>query len=68
MIVVDIKPYWKNLTNWYWSTENNRGGFSIQEILEQDYGAHRVGPVLGNAMLVKFPDEQTHTWFVLRWS
>ncbi len=68
MIVVDIMPYWKNLTNWYWSTENYRDGFSILEILEHDYGARKVGPALGNSIPMEFPDEKAYTLFALRWS
>jgi len=65
---VDIKPYWKNLTKWYWDERQNiRGGFSIWEILEEDYGA-RCAQVSGRGILMEFPDEQTYTWFVLRWS
>jgi hypothetical protein len=65
---VDIRPYWKNLTNWYWDeSQNNRGGFSIWEILEEDYGARCVH-VSGRGFLMEFPDEKAYMLFVLRWS
>lgn len=76
---VDIEPHWKKLANWYWDTVEGKttheSGLSIWGMLERDYGAIKVyqsalGGKLGtkNKMIVKFPDEQTYTLFLLRWS
>jgi hypothetical protein len=69
---VDIKPYWKNITKYYWDKTIISGEvFRIWEILEKDYRVRRISTWLGeehgNSILVEFPDEQTYTLFALRW-
>jgi len=71
-MIVDIRPYWRKITNWYWDEpKNHRGGFSLWELLEDVYG---IRPVSGSGfgsekpLFVEFPDEKAYTLFVLKWS
>ena len=70
---VDIQPQWKKLANWYWDRSGGRllFGMSIWEMLEQEYGAIKVHTMQGTAekrLIVDFPDEQSYTAFLLKWS
>jgi hypothetical protein len=65
---VDIDPYWKNITNWYYDNGGyDTVGMSIWDMLRRDYGAdvvRRASP----QFIVVFPDEKMFTAFLLRWS
>lgn len=74
---VDIQPQFKKLADWYWKQGGGFAGvgMSIWDMLARDYGAIKVyhgtrGGRLGmkNQSLVEFPDEQSYTMFLLRWS
>lgn len=67
-MIVDIKPQWKKLANWYWDGNDSRG-ISIYEMLEQDYGAFKVGGVGGpHQVIIDFPSEASYSMFLLKWS
>ena len=71
MIKRDIQPQWRNFVTWFW--ENYDGSKSnyltIWNILEQDYGAKRIRPMGSPGWSVmQFPNEQSYTMFLLRWS
>ena len=73
---VDIYPQWIKLANWYWDTPEGHAvhdsGQSIWDMLKNNYGAFRTfswgSSNIGGPMWVRFPDEQSYTAFLLRWS
>lgn len=69
---VDIAPQWRNLVNWYWDSVEGKTiqdrGMSIWEILEQDYNAIKAYQDPAGGRWMRFPDEATYAFFLLRWS
>lgn len=72
MIRRDIHPQWQNIASWYWSQNHElciHRHLSIWDILERDHGAQRTRSMSQlDWSVVDFPDEQSYTAFLLRWS
>lgn len=70
MIKRDVQPQWRNIVKWYWNQyQLDDAAETIWDILEQDYGAKRTRPMGSPGWsIMQFPDEQSYTMFLLRWS
>ena len=63
----DIYPYFKKITNHYWDNLY-KSNVNVWDWLKREYGiVHAFGTVNSQQIVVSFPDEKTHNWFVLRW-
>lgn len=68
MIYADIYPYFKKVTNHYWD-EPYKSNISVWDWLGREYGiVHAFGGAASRQIVVSFPDDKTHTWFILRWA
>lgn len=72
---VNIQPYWRKIADWYWEDffqPNDGFHMSIWDVLARDYGAKKAFNITSirkdRQMWVVFPNEQSYTMFLLRWS
>ena len=66
---VDIRPYFKNIADYYWDNLDTTVDGSIWDWLYRDYNVIKIGPVGSKPQLwVSFPDEKMLAWFLLRWA
>lgn len=70
MIKRDIQPQWQRIADWFWKHyDDDYNDLSIWDILERDYGATRTRPIDSPGWSVlQFPDDESYTMFLLRWS
>ena len=69
---VDIRPYFKNVADYYWEDlelNDSAPHMSIWDWLYRDYQIIKIGTIGNKPQLwVSFPDEKMLSWFVLKWS
>lgn len=67
---VDIRPYFTKIANYYWNEKPIPATHeSIWDWLKRDYNIIKIGSMGSRPELwVSFPDDQTKTLFLLRWS
>ena len=70
MIVLDIRPYWSNIVEYYWDNLDPSIDGTIWEWLRRNYEVHRT---FGNykhnePMNVTFQSDKQLTMFLLRWT
>jgi hypothetical protein len=64
----DIYPYFKKVVNHHWDNPPQSNS-NVWVWLQREYGiVHAFGSVNSQQIVVSFPDEKTHNWFVLRWT
>lgn len=72
MIKRDIQPQWQRIADWYWKQHDDDQPIwdvSIWDVLERDYGAKRIRPMGSPGWSVlHFPNDESYTMFLLRWS
>ena len=70
MIRRDIAPQWSNIAKWYWQQyQEDQPNLTIWDILERDHGAQRTCSMVQlDWSVLLFPDEQSYTLFLLKWS
>lgn len=73
---VDIHPQYDKISNWYWNSEEGQEilihrGMSLWDWLQETYGAKKLygyHDTRWTGMWISFPNEESYTVFLLRWS
>jgi hypothetical protein len=67
---VDLRPFFPKIANYYWDERDLSGKhLTIWDWLKRDYDVVKIGSMGSKPELwVSFPDEQSLTFFLLRWA
>lgn len=67
-MIKDIRPQWKNLSQWWWKQQGDAASRTIFDMIEKEYQAFRTEHSRPEVILVDFPSEKSYSLFLLKWS